>query len=368
MSTPAEVSAKPAGAPPKKRSPFRPRLEWLLVFVPIALVLEITHATEVAIFATAALAVLPLAVLMGHATEELAIRSGPQLGGFLNATFGNLAELIIAFFLILEGQLEIVKASLTGAIIGNVLLILGLSFLVGGWSRQQQKFSLASAELHSSSLVIAVIALLMPALFATAGEVTEFRTEAVSVGVSIVLIATYVFSLIFSMKTHRSLFAHETTEHEEHKWSLARAITTLAVATVLVAVMSEFLVSALEHTVDELNLSHLFVGLIIVPLISNAAEHASAILLAAKDKMSVSIEIAIGSSVQIALFVAPVLVFLSLLVGNPLDLIFTGFEIAAVGFSAAILAFIALDGRSNWFEGVLLLAAYVIMAISFFFL
>ena len=354
-------------APDAKRSPFRPRIEWLLAFIPVVFVLEFTGGPEVAIFITAALSVLPLALLMGHATEELSLRSGPQLGGFLNATFGNLAELIIAFFLILEGEIEIVKASLTGAIIGNVLLILGLSFLAGGWKRQQQTFSLASAELHSSTLVIAVIALLMPALFFASGEVTGGGGGGVSVGVSIVLIATYAFSLFFSMKTHRSLFAHEAT-HEKPTWSLRRAITTLAVATVFVAVLAEFLVGALEHTTEELGLSHLFVGLIIVPLISNAAEHASAIFLAAKDKMSVAIEIAIGSSVQIALFVAPVLVFLSLLTGNPLDLIFTGFEIAAVGFSAAILAFIALDGRSNWFEGVLLLSAYVIMAISFFFL
>lgn len=350
-----------------KKSWFRPRVEWLLAFLPVAFVLEFTHGPEVPLFITAALSVLPLALLMGHATEELALRSGPQLGGFLNATFGNLAELIIAFFLILEGEIEIVKASLTGAIIGNVLLILGLSFLVGGWKRQHQTFSLASAELHSSTLVIAAIALLMPALFFASGNVTEFRTEAVSVGVSVVLILTYAFSLFFSMKTHRSLFAHEAT-HEKPKWSLRRSILTLGIATVFVAVMSEFLVGALEHTTEELGLSHLFVGLIIVPLISNAAEHASAIILAAKDKMSVAIEIAIGSSVQIALFVAPVLVFLSLLTGNHLDLIFTGFEIAAVGFSAAILAFIALDGRSNWFEGLLLLSAYVIMAISFFFL
>ena len=359
--------SKTAAETPTKKSPFRPRVEWFLAFVPVAFVLELVHAPEVAIFIFAAAAVLPLALLMGHATEELAIRSGPQLGGFLNATFGNLAELIIAFFLILEGELEIVKASLTGAIIGNVLLILGLSFLAGGWKREQQKFSLASAELHSSTLVIAVIALLMPALFFASGHVTEFRTEAVSVGVSVVLLLTYGLSLLFSMKTHRSLFAHDAT-HEKPHWSLRRGVTTLAVATVFVALMSEILVGALEKTTEELGLSHLFVGLIIVPLISNAAEHASAIILAAKDKMSVAIEIAIGSSVQIALFVAPVLVFLSLLTGNHLDLIFTGFEIAAVGFSAAILSFIALDGRSNWFEGVLLLSAYVIMAISFFFL
>ena len=346
----------------------KPRLEWLLAFVPAAIVLELTHGPETAIFIVAALAVLPLALLMGTATEELAIRSGPQLGGFLNATFGNLAELIIAYFLIVEGELEIVKASLTGAIIGNVLLILGLSFLAGGWKRVEQTFSIASAELHSSTLVIAVIALVMPAMFSFTAGATTFRTEAVSIGVSVVLIFTYAASLLFALKTHRSLFAHEGGHGEVATWSLRRAVTTLAVATAFVAWMSEILVGALNHTTEALNLSPLFVGLIIVPLISNAAEHFSAIILAVKDKMSVSVEIAIGSSVQIALFVAPVLVFLSLIVGNPLDLIFTGFEIAAVGFSSLILAFIALNGRSNWFEGVLLLSAYVIMAISFFFL
>jgi Ca2+:H+ antiporter len=347
---------------------FKPRIEWLLAFIPAAVILEIAHADEIAVFVTASFAVLPLAVVMGTATEDLATRAGPQLGGFLNATFGNLAELIIAFFLIREGQLEIVKASLTGAIIGNVLLILGASFVLGGWRRVEQTFSTASAELHSSTLVIAVIALMMPALFSFTAGATEFREEAVSVGVSLVLIATYGLSLLFSLKTHRSLFAHEPAHGAQARWSTRKAVSILAGATVLVALMSEILVGALEHTVEELGLSELFVGLIVVPLISNAAEHFSAIILAMKDKMSVSIEIAIGSSVQIALFVAPVLVFVSLGAGEPMDLIFTGFEIAAVGFSAAILAFIALDGRSNWFEGVLLLSAYVIMAISFFFL
>jgi Ca2+:H+ antiporter len=346
----------------------KPRIEWLLVFVPIAVILELVNVDEIAVFVAAALAVLPLALIMGTATEDLATRAGPQLGGFLNATFGNLAELIIAFFLILEGQLEIVKASLTGAIIGNVLLILGASFVVGGWRRTEQSFSTASAELHSSTLVIAVIALMMPALFSYTAGATEFREEAVSVGVSVVLIVTYVLSLLFSLKTHRSLFAHEAAHGQAARWSAKKAIAILAGATVLVALMSEILVGALEHTVEELGLSELFVGLIIVPLISNAAEHFSAIILAAKDKMSVSVEIAIGSSVQIALFVAPVLIFLSLVVGEPMNLIFTGFEIAAVAFSSAILSFIALDGKSNWFEGALLLSAYTIMAISFFFL
>lgn len=348
----------------------KPRLEWLLVFVPVALVLELVHGNHIAIFVTSALAILPLAGLIGHATEDLAIRIGPQKGGLLNATFGNVTEMIIAFFLILQGELEVVKASITGSIIGNVLLVLGLAFLVGGWKRTQQEFNRTSAGLHSASLVIAVVALLMPALFSYTAEASAFRTEAVSVGVSIVLIVVYGLMLLFSFKTHRDFFRSHTQEEEhEPRWSARYAIGMLAGSTVLVALMSEFLVGALEPTVEELGVSKLFVGLIVVPIVGNAAEHSSAIFLAAKDKMDISIEIAIGSSTQIALFVAPMLVFASLIVGEPyLDLIFSSFEIAAVAFSSAILGFIALDGRSNWLEGAQLLAAYVIMAISFFFL
>ena len=345
----------------------RPMLEWLLVFVAAAIVLELLHADPLAIFVTSAIGILPLAGLIGQATEDLAARSGPQVGGLLNATFGNVTEMIIAFFLILQGELEIVKASITGSIIGNVLLVLGLAFLVGGWKRQQQSFNPASAGLHAASLVIAVVALLMPALFSFTREATNFRTEAVSVGVSVVLLTVYALSLLFSFKTHRALF-RSSFQHGEPRRSLRAAIALLAGATVFVALMSEFLVGALEATVEELGLSNLFVGLIVVPIIGNAAEHSSAIFLAAKDQMDVSIEIAIGSSTQIALFVAPMLVFASLLVGHPMDFIFSGLEIAAVAFSSAVLAFIALDGRSNWFEGAQLLGAYVIMAVSFFFL
>ena len=346
---------------------FKPKLEWLLAFLPVALVLEIVHGPAVWIFATAAISILPLAGIIGHATEDLAARAGPQVGGLLNATFGNVTELIIAFFLIRQGELEIVKASITGSIIGNVLVVLGLSFLVGGWKREQQTFNRASATLHSASLVIAVVALLMPALFHLSPEASGFREEAVSIGVAIVLISIYLLSLLFSFKTHRNLF-RSTFEHGEPKWTMGKALGILGVATIGVAVMSEFLVGALEETVEEIGLSKLFVGLIVVPLVGNAAEHSSAIFLAAKDKMDVSIEIAIGSSTQIALFIAPLLVFLSLLVGEPMDFIFSGIEIAAVAFSSAILGFIALDGRSNWFEGAQLLGAYLIMAISFFFL
>jgi Ca2+:H+ antiporter len=346
----------------------KPKLEWLLVFVPVALFLELTHGPHTAIFVTSAIAILPLAGLIGHATEDLAIRVGPQKGGLLNATFGNVTELIIAFFLILEGQFEVVKASITGSIIGNVLLVLGLAFLVGGWSRQEQQFNRSSAGLHSASLVIAVVALLMPALFALTARSTDFRTEAVSIGVSIVLILMYALTLLFSFKTHKDFFRSSHVEEHKPKWSAKFAMGLLAGATIVVALMSEFLVGALEPTVEEFGLSKLFVGLIIVPIVGNAAEHSSAIILAAKNKMDVAIEIAIGSSTQIALFVAPMLVFASLAVGKPMDLIFSSFEIAAVAFSSAILGFIALDGRSNWLEGAQLLAAYVIMAISFFFL
>jgi Ca2+:H+ antiporter len=346
---------------------FKPRLNWLLVFVPIAIVLEIMHADAIWIFAISSLAILPLAGQIGHATEDLAARTGPQVGGLLNATFGNVTELIIAFFLVLQGELEIVKASITGSIIGNVLVVLGLSFLIGGWNRQQQTFNRATAGLHAASLVIAVVGLLMPALFSFTPEATNYRTEAVSLGVAIVLIAVYVLGLVFSLKTHRSLF-RASFEPTDAKWSMGFAAGMLAGATVLVALMSEFLVGALEETVTEIGISKLFVGLIVVPIVGNAAEHSSAVLLAYKDKMDVSIEIAIGSSTQIALFVAPLLVFASLAVGHPMDLIFTPVEIAAVAFSSMILGFIALDGRSNWFEGTQLLAAYLLMAVSFFFL
>src|SRR5680860_594584 len=329
----------------------KPKLAWLLIFVPVAVVLELTHADPVIIFAVSALAILPLAAQIGHATEDMAARSGPQIGGLLNATFGNVTEMIIAFFLLLEGE----------------LVVLGLAFLVGGWTREEQTFNRASAGLHSASLVIAVVGLMMPALFSFTPEASGFRTEAVSVGVAIILIAVYVLSLLFSFKTHKALF--RSTEHSgEPKWSLGRALGVLAGATVLVGLMSEFLVGALEVTTEELGLSKLFVGLIVVPIVGNAAEHSSAIFLAAKDKMDVSVEIAVGSSTQIALFVAPMLVFVSLLVGQPMDLIFSGIEIAAVAFSALILGFITLDARSNWIEGAQLVAAYLIMAVSFFFL
>lgn len=338
-----------------------------LVAVPVSIAARIMGADTV-VFISSIVAILPLAGLMGKATEELAIHSGPRVGGFLNATFGNAAELIIGIFLISAGEVEVVKASLTGSIIGNILLVLGLALLVGGVRYREQEFDSRVTGMHAASLVLAVIGLMMPALFHGAVPNAEFvQTESISIGVAAILICLYVFSVVFSFATHQTSLSVPVGD-ETPEWSRRKALTVLVGATALVAVESEFLVHSLEHAVSSLGWSKFFIGLILVPIAGNAAEHASAVFLAARNKVDVAIEIAVGSSTQIAMFLAPLLVFISLIVGKPMDFFFTGFEIAAVGFSVAIVTLISIDGRSNWLEGAQLLAAYLIMALSFFFL
>jgi Ca2+:H+ antiporter len=345
----------------------KPRLNWLLILVPVSIGLRVTGALELVVFLTAAGAIIPLAGVIGRATEEMALHAGGRVGGLLNATFGNVTELIIAVFLILDDQLDVVKASLTGSILGNLLLVLGLSFLVGGLRHPEQTYSAQSAGVHSSSLMLAVIGLLMPALFVlTTGRHDVVEREVVSGGVAVVLMVLYGLALLFTMRTHEHLF-RTPAEDEEPNWTVRRAVLTLVGATLLVALESELLVAAMEPALADLGLSKFFVGLILVPIIGNAAEHSSAVLFAARDKMEVALEIAIGSSVQVALFVAPVLVFLSLAVNHPMDFVFTTFEVAAVGLATLIVSVISLDGRSNWLEGAQLIGAYVIMAVSFFF-
>jgi Ca2+:H+ antiporter len=345
----------------------RPRLEWLLVFIPLSLLSDLVLHVELLTFASAAAAILPLAGIIGRATEQLALHAGERVGGLLNATFGNVTELVIAIFLILDDELEVVKASLTGSILGNLLLVLGLSFLVGGVRHKEQEFSAQAAGVHASSLALAVTGLLMPALFLqTTGRHDFVQREVVSGVVAGVLMLLYAAALTFTMVTHEHLF-HTPTQGEAPRWSRNRAGVVLLGATALVALESEILVGALEPALKDLGLSKFFVGLIIVPIIGNAAEHSSAVLFAVRDKLDVTLEIAIGSSVQIALFVAPLLVFISLAVGHPMDFVFSTFEIAAVGLSMLIVALISLDGRSNWLEGAQLIGAYAIMAISFFF-
>jgi Ca2+:H+ antiporter len=345
----------------------KPRLAWLLVFVPASLLVKLLSGPDLVVFVMAAAAILPLAGYIGRSTDDLARRAGPRVGGLLNATFGNVTELVIAIFLILDDELDVVKASLTGSIIGNLLLVLGISFLAGGLRHQEQRYNAQSAGVHATSLALAVTGLLMPALFVlTTGRHDFLEREVVSGTVAAVLMALYVAALVFTQVTHEHLFRAPTQE-ERPEWSSRKAVGILVGATALVALEAEILVGALEPALQDIGLSKFFVGLILVPIIGNAAEHSSAVMFALKDKVDVTLEIAIGSSTQIALFVAPALVFISLAVGHPMDFVFSTFEVAAVALSTLIVALISLDGRSNWLEGAQLTGAYVIMAISFFF-
>jgi Ca2+:H+ antiporter len=344
----------------------RPSLDWLLVLVPVSIVLELAGGNELLIFLTAAGAILPLAGLIGRSTDQLALHTGPRIGGLVNATFGNVTELVIAFFLILDDQVDIVKASLTGSIIGNLLLVLGLSFLLGGLKHEEQTYNGRAATIHATSLVLAVTGLLMPALFALGGRESFAQREVVSGTVAAVLMILYAAALLFTLVTHEHLFRTPSPE-ERPEWSRRQSVGMLLVATAFVALEAEFLVSSLEPALEDLGLSEFFVGLIVIPIIGNAAEHSSAIMFALRDKVDVTLEIAIGSSTQIALFVAPALVFISLFVGHPMDFVFSTFEVAAVALSTILVFMISSDGRSNWLEGAQLTGAYVIMAISFFF-
>jgi Ca2+:H+ antiporter len=345
----------------------RPSLDWLLALVPVSIALRLAGDNDLLVFLAAAGAILPLAGLIGRSTEQLALHTGPRVGGLVNATFGNVTELIIAVFLILEDETEIVKASLTGSILGNLLLVLGLSFLLGGLRHEEQIYSARAASVHATSLVLAVTGLLMPAMFALGiGGAEPFEREVVSGTVAAVLIGLYVAALVFTLVTHQHLF-RTPEEGERPVWTRGRAIGVLLVSTAFVALESELLVGSLEPALEDLGLSKLFVGLILIPIIGNAAEHGAAVKFAMQDKVDITLEIAIGSSTQIALFVAPALVFISLAVGHPMDFIFSPFEIAAVALSTVLVFMISSDGRSNWLEGAQLTGAYVIMAISFFF-
>ncbi|MEP7339770.1 MAG: calcium/proton exchanger [Acidobacteriota bacterium] len=346
-------------------------LSWFLIFVPIAVFLEFTHANSIAIFATSALAIVPLAGWMGRATEHLAEKLGQGIGGLLNATFGNAAELIIALMALRKGLFDVVKASITGSIIGNILLVLGLSVVVGGLKFPRQVFNKTAAMLGSTMLALSAVALLMPAVFHLVAS-SKSREQDLSLEIAIVLIVTYVLSLIFTLRTHSHLYTGGIDEKEEeeaigtHGWSMRKSIGTLLVATLLVALMSEFLVGAVEEASRKLGLTEIFVGVILVAIIGNAAEHSTAVLVAMKNKMDLALNIAIGSSMQIALFVAPVLVFVSYAFGKPMNLLFSPLEVVAIAVSVLVVALIAQDGESNWMEGVLLLAVYTILGLTFY--
>jgi Ca2+:H+ antiporter len=345
----------------------RPSLDWLLVFLPLSLVLELTGQT-VAVFVTSALAIVPLAGLIGRATEQVAGRLGPRLGGLLNATLGNLTELIVCVLLIAAGDFAIVKASLIGSMVGNLLLVLGLSFAAGGIRHLEQSYNPRAAGVHTTSLVLAVAGLVMPALVvATTPRISLLEKEVLSAVVAGVLIALYLAALAYTEITHAHLF-HVPGQVEKATWSVRRAVLVLAGAALLVGLESELLVSSLGQALAVLPIPPAFVGLILIPVIGNAAEHASAVFFALKNRVDITFEIAVGSSTQIAMFVGPVLVFVSLAMARPMDFVFTAFEIAVVGIATLVVTVIALDGRSNWLEGIQLLGAYAVIAAAVFFL
>jgi len=353
----------------------------LVPFIPIAIALELAHASASAIFVTSALGVIPTAALMGRATEELSARSGPGIGGFLNVTFGNAPELIIAFFALNEGLQEVVKASLIGSILGNILLVMGAAMLVGGLPRERQRFNATAANVQALMLLLAVVALIMPAVFELVqgsglprpnAEAVDYDSDVdkLSVGVALVLLGTYVAGLMFSLRTHRDLFnpEHGPEDHLGEPWPVRRSVLMLAIAGVAVGVMSEILVGSISEASESIGLSEFFVGVIVVAIVGNAAEHWVAIYFASRDKMDLSVNIAIGSSAQIALFAAPVLVLLSFFVGEfPMALVFNGFELGAVVLAVLIAQQVTHEGESTWFEGLQLLAVYAVLGLTFYF-
>ena len=355
-------------------------IHYLGVFIPAAVVLEVAGATPLLIFSAAALGVIPCAAVMGEATEAIAAKTGPGIGGLLNVTFGNAPELIIAFFALEAGLQEVVKASIVGSIIGNILLVLGAAMLVGGLPRDKQTFSATAANAQVAMLFLALAALILPALFqlihggglpSIGEERVDFGSELekISFGVSIILLVTYVAGLIFSLKTHRAVFnPYSEAEEEEHHWPVKRAAIFLAAAAVLVGLMSEILVGSIEEASHDIGLSEFFVGVFVVAIVGNAAEHWVAVLVAAKDKMDLAVNIAIGSSAQIALFVAPMLVLLSFVVGPaPMALVFNGYELGGLVFAVLIANLVTQEGESNWFEGAQLLALYAVLGLVFYF-
>ena len=346
-------------------------MNWLLAFVPIAIGLEILSPERyLLIFAASCLAILPLAGWMGRATEQLAERLGEGVGGLLNATFGNAAELIIALAALRAGLYDVVKASIAGSIIGNILLVLGAAMLCGGLRRPEQHFNPAGARSQATMLTLAAIALILPAAFQAAAHTTAAGLGRLSVAIAIVLLLAYLLNLVFALVTHAALFkgSHVAEEREQHP-SVARAVAVLAAATAAIAWMSEIMVGAIEPTAHELGLSNVFVGVFVVAIMGNAAEHATAVRAAINDRMDLSLSIAIGSSVQVALFVAPLLVLVSLFVGPaPMDLAFPAGLVLAVLLAVLITGQVAGDGRSDWLKGAQLLTVYLVLALTYYFL
>lgn len=343
-------------------------LNYLLIFLPLSLLAEYLHFGSIWVFVFSLLAILPLAEIMGQATEELSKKMGSTVGSLLNATFGNAAELILAIFALQRGLTELVKATITGSIISNILLVLGLSVLVGGIRYKTQVFNRHIAGTSATVMALVVIGLLLPAIFYHSLPAMPLSTaKTMSLIVGLILFSAYAANLFFSLHTHRDLFLPGEEEGPPTPRSGRRAIIILLLATIFIAWESELLIGSLEPVLEDLGWSRLFMGVIIIPLIGNAAEHMIAVVMAAKNRVDLALGITIGSSAQIALFVAPLLLFIGLAMGQPLTLIFNPFEVSAIAASILIVNLISRDGEVNWFEGFLLLATYLIIAIGFYF-
>lgn len=351
----------------------------LTLFFLLSAIGHFTHWSATLQFIISSISVIFVAGFLGKATENVAYYAGQRLGGFLNATFGNAAELIIGILLVKEGLFDMVKASITGSIIGNLLLVLGLSLFAGGLKHKIQRYNVSLAGMDGSLMILAVIALFVPAIFLQTHVLQENDHTTLSLIVAGILIVAYLLWLVFSMITHKDYLADvteqgDTTSYEHKashepegpKWSKRRSIAYLVLATVMVAFVSEWLVDTLDTFTTKFGLSELFVGAFVVAIVGNAAEHSAAILLAMKNKIGAAVEIAVGSSLQVALFVAPILIFVSHLFNNPMDIVFTVIELTAIGVSVFIAKSITQDGQTNWYEGLLLLAVYCILGVSFY--
>jgi Ca2+:H+ antiporter len=343
-------------------------LDLLLVLVPAAIALHlVARDRHVLVFAVSCLAIVPIAGLMGRATEVVASRVGTALGGFLSAALGNAAELILALAALRAGEVDVVKASITGSIIGNLLLVFGVALVAGGLRREQQRFNRTAAAAGNATLFLAAVALVLPALQHHGADPHPETRVPTSVAIAVVLVVLYLASLLFSLRTHAHLYPTDEEAGHGPRWSTRTAVLVLVGATAAVAVVSELLVESLEGARSSLGLSRVFVGVIVVAIVGNAAEHSTAVVMALRDKMDLALQIAVESSKQVALFVAPVLVFAGLLLGQPMDLVFSPLEVVAVGVSVGAVTLVALDGESNWLEGAMLIAVYAVLGVSFYF-
>ncbi len=339
----------------------------LLVLIPVAVIGSYIGVPDVILFFISALAIVPLAKYLGEATEEISGRSGPAVGGFLNATLGNATELVIGILALQKGLIEVVKASITGSIIGNLLLVLGMAMFFGGLRQKKQTFNITAARAGASTLLVGVISLVIPAIFLlTSPNIGQAAIQNLSVFVSISMIVVYIAGLLFSLYTHKHLYLDELEKYEP-KWSRAKGITILVLATLCVVWMSDILVNSISGAIDSLGWTQLFIGVVILAIIGNIAEHASAVTVAIKNRMDISLQISFGSATQMALFVAPLLVIVSLFLPYKMNLVFNIFELVAIVLSVFIANAVIEDGESNWLEGIQLMITYVIIAVAFFF-